>query len=72
MLCFIFARLVRPAKASDAMLMAARHCLSHTLVQTGLFREQAYIGGSWLNASTGKTFDITNPAENSLLGRCAE
>jgi succinate-semialdehyde dehydrogenase/glutarate-semialdehyde dehydrogenase len=34
-----------------------------------LFREQAYINGQWLGAGDGATFEVTNPADGSVLAR---
>jgi succinate-semialdehyde dehydrogenase/glutarate-semialdehyde dehydrogenase len=34
-----------------------------------LFRQQAYINGGWLDADNHATFDVTNPADESVLGR---
>ncbi|CAM4051857.1 NAD-dependent succinate-semialdehyde dehydrogenase [Bordetella tumulicola] len=33
-----------------------------------LFRQQCYIDGQWINASSGTTIDVTNPADGSVLG----
>lgn len=33
-----------------------------------LFRQQCYIDGQWINASSGETIDVTNPADGSVLG----
>ncbi|HEV8015905.1 MAG TPA: NADP-dependent succinate-semialdehyde dehydrogenase [Stellaceae bacterium] len=33
-----------------------------------LFRQQAYIDGQWVAADRGKTFNVTNPADDSVLG----
>ncbi|KRC85937.1 Succinate-semialdehyde dehydrogenase [NADP(+)] GabD [compost metagenome] len=33
-----------------------------------LFRQQCYVGGQWTNASGGKTIDVTNPADGTVLG----
>ena len=33
-----------------------------------LFRQQAYIDGQWVEADSGKTFDVNNPADDSTLG----
>jgi succinate-semialdehyde dehydrogenase/glutarate-semialdehyde dehydrogenase len=38
------------------------------LQQDSLFRQQGYIGGSWLDADAGATVAVTNPADGSLLG----
>jgi succinate-semialdehyde dehydrogenase/glutarate-semialdehyde dehydrogenase len=33
-----------------------------------LFRQQCYINGQWLDADSGKTIDVTNPATGDVLG----
>ncbi|MFZ5789842.1 MAG: NADP-dependent succinate-semialdehyde dehydrogenase [Pseudomonadota bacterium] len=33
-----------------------------------LLRQQAYINGKWVNADSGKTIDVTNPATGEKLG----
>src|SRR5262245_9427274 len=37
-----------------------------------LFREACYINGKWEQADSGKTFSITNPFDNSVLGKVPE
>jgi len=37
-----------------------------------LLRSEAYIGGSWVPSSSGKTFDVTNPADGTLVGAVAD
>jgi succinate-semialdehyde dehydrogenase/glutarate-semialdehyde dehydrogenase len=37
------------------------------LKQPGLCRSQAYINGAWVNADDGATFDVSNPADDSIL-----
>lgn len=39
------------------------------LNNTALLREQAYINGEWVSAKDGQTFDVTNPADGSLVAR---
>jgi len=34
-----------------------------------LFREQCYVDGAWLGASSGKSIDVKNPATGAVLGR---
>ncbi len=34
-----------------------------------LFREFAYVNGEWVSGEQGKSIDVTNPADNSWLGR---
>lgn len=33
-----------------------------------LFRQQCYVDGQWIIASGGKTIDVTNPADGTVLG----
>jgi succinate-semialdehyde dehydrogenase/glutarate-semialdehyde dehydrogenase len=33
-----------------------------------LFRQQAYINGVWADADNGATFEVTNPADDTVLG----
>jgi len=35
-------------------------------------RDKAFIGGKFVNAASGKTFDVINPATNQLITRVAE
>ncbi|MBK8157537.1 MAG: NADP-dependent succinate-semialdehyde dehydrogenase [Rhodospirillaceae bacterium] len=34
----------------------------------GLFRQQCYINGQWVDADSGKTIEVTNPATNEVIG----
>ena len=36
------------------------------LNDTSLFRQQCYVDGQWLDADSGATIDVTNPADNSV------
>ncbi len=38
------------------------------LSDIGLFRQQCYINGSWRDALCGETIEVTNPANNEVLG----
>ena len=38
------------------------------LKDTQLFRQQAYIDGVWLDADSGKTINVNNPATGEILG----
>ena len=38
------------------------------LKDTSLFRQQAYIDGAWLDADSGETLKVNNPASNEILG----
>jgi succinate-semialdehyde dehydrogenase / glutarate-semialdehyde dehydrogenase len=37
--------------------------------QDALLRTQCYIGGKWLDADKGETFDVINPATGAIVGR---
>ena len=37
-----------------------------------LLRRQAYIGGAWRDAGSGKTFDVTNPATGEVIAKVAD
>lgn len=38
------------------------------LNDNSLFRQQAYVNGNWIDADNGKTFGVTNPATNEVIG----
>ncbi len=38
------------------------------LKDQSLFRQQCYIDGQWMDADDGATIDVTNPADNSIVG----
>ena len=38
------------------------------LSNSALFRQQAYVGGKWIDADNGSTSDVTNPATNEVIG----
>jgi succinate-semialdehyde dehydrogenase/glutarate-semialdehyde dehydrogenase len=38
------------------------------LANAGLFRQQAYVNGEWLDADSGETFDVRNPATSDVIG----
>lgn len=41
--------------------------IRNLLKDPSLFKESAFINGSWVNHSAGKTFAVTNPASNELI-----
>ena len=43
--------------------------MSLTLKDPGLLRQQAYIDGAWVDADTGETLPVTNPATGETLGQ---
>ena len=38
------------------------------LSDPSLFRQQCYVDGQWIDADSGETLEVTNPADGSLLG----
>ena len=38
------------------------------LKDKNLFRQQCYLNGSWQDADSGETLDVTNPASGEKLG----
>lgn len=45
---------------------------SANLKDPSLFIEKSYIDGQWVSSSSNKTFNVYNPASESLLGTCPE
>ena len=42
--------------------------MNPSLINSGLFRQQCYINGKWLDEKSGKTFAVHNPATSVLIG----
>ncbi len=38
------------------------------LKDKNLFRQQCYVDGAWIDATDGDSFEVTNPADNSIIG----
>ncbi|MCW8882614.1 MAG: NAD-dependent succinate-semialdehyde dehydrogenase, partial [Sedimenticola sp.] len=36
-------------------------------IDTNLLKNLAYVNGEWISADSGQTFDVTNPADNSII-----
>ncbi|KAK0381005.1 NAD-dependent aldehyde dehydrogenase [Colletotrichum limetticola] len=43
-----------------------------SLKDPSLFVEKSYINGQWTSSDSGKTFQVTNPATEELIGTCPE
>jgi succinate-semialdehyde dehydrogenase/glutarate-semialdehyde dehydrogenase len=41
---------------------------SPELKDASLFRQQCYVNGQWIDADSGETINVTNPADESVLG----
>lgn len=42
------------------------------LENSRFFRQQGYINGQWVNADSGKTFDVFNPATGDVIAKVAD
>ena len=42
--------------------------MNKVLKNPNLFRQQAYIAGEWIDADNNATFEVSNPANNSIIG----
>jgi delta 1-pyrroline-5-carboxylate dehydrogenase len=51
---------------------ASAGALATRLRDPSLFRQQAYVNGRWADATSGKTFSVTDPATGEALGSCAD
>ena len=38
------------------------------LKDSALFRDRCYVDGAWLEADSGRRFDVDNPADGSVVG----
>lgn len=43
-----------------------------TLEDSSLFKQQAYINGQWVSAASGKTFEVSDPATDEVVGTMPE
>lgn len=43
-----------------------------SLTDTTLLKTRAYVGGEWIDADSGATFDVVNPADGSVVGTVAD
>ena len=46
--------------------------MSIPLNDPSLFKTQAYIGGSWIDADSGDTFDVIDPVDGKVVGTVAD
>ena len=46
--------------------------LASRLTRKDLICTQAYVGGKWVDASSGKTFDVVNPARGDVIAQVAD
>ena len=53
---------------SGVPMNAAHEMKLLPLQDPSLFRNQSYIDGAWVDADTGKRFDVDNPADGSVVG----
>ena len=43
-----------------------------TLNDKSLLKSQAYVNGQWVDAKSGKTFEVTDPATHKVIGTMPE
>jgi succinate-semialdehyde dehydrogenase/glutarate-semialdehyde dehydrogenase len=55
---------ILPTRRNDA----GRKEIAMQLKDASLFRQQAYIDGNWLDADSGQTIKVNNPATNEIIG----
>jgi succinate-semialdehyde dehydrogenase/glutarate-semialdehyde dehydrogenase len=58
-------------KSKETVMLDKTHS-SLQLKNPDLLREQAYINGAWVAADDGATFEVTNPADGTLLANAAQ
>lgn len=46
--------------------------LAATLKDPSLLETRAFVGGEWVDAKSGKTFDVTNPATGEVIAKVAD
>ena len=46
--------------------------LENKLKDKSLLRQQCYIAGEWIDADSGETIDVTNPATGEKIGTRVE
>jgi len=51
--------------------MSAYHTIPK-LKDPSLFKEKCYVGGDWIDAKSGQTFEVHDPATGKLIGKCPE
>ncbi|XP_050322743.1 succinate-semialdehyde dehydrogenase [NADP(+)] GabD-like [Bactrocera neohumeralis] len=61
----LFSTLYR--KCNSKLISCSLHHKSRTST-TSLWLKQAYIGGEWLDAASGATFEVRNPADMQVIG----
>ncbi|MCJ1240715.1 succinate semialdehyde dehydrogenase NADP+ linked [Varicellaria rhodocarpa] len=42
------------------------------LKDPSLFKQECYVNGEWVKATSGKTFDVTDPSTGKIIGSCPE
>ena len=58
----------RKAKETTSISVMTETAARLGLKDADLLRGRCYIDGQWIDADSGKTIDVTNPADGSMLG----
>jgi succinate-semialdehyde dehydrogenase/glutarate-semialdehyde dehydrogenase len=53
----------------DTSIREVSMSLRERLKDSGLFREQAFVGGAWVDAAAGATLAVTDPATGAEIGK---
>ena len=53
----------------EALIRKVSMPLRERLSDSGLFREQAFVGGAWVDAAAGATLVVTDPATGAEIGK---
>ncbi|KAI9712008.1 MAG: hypothetical protein M1820_001716 [Bogoriella megaspora] len=46
--------------------------LTSTLKEPSIFVEKLYINGAWVSSNSGQSFEVSNPADDVIIGTCPE
>ena len=57
-----------PMLATLARPVLSRHSRLLSTAAPSLFRQQCYVNGQWVDAASGRTTDVTNPATGEVIG----
>ena len=65
MFALLFVAAYMTAENLESNSLGAR---AMSALSSRLFKQQCYINGQWMDAKSGETIDVTNPATGEVLG----
>lgn len=74
----LFLRLLTIIKNKDKILNGVpsinpgEKSMENNLINSPLFRQQAYINGQWVDADSQTTFNVVNPANDNLIAKVSD